>query len=133
MSSTEKIIRIESDGFSVKELKYGTSFDGWIVVTDRQSIKIGISDGQYCCESTGHFITNDDVSDFIGADLLAINIVDECLAVSKAPEVYDGGVMFVNLETSKGTLQFTAYNAHNGYYGHSAVVVSEKFNHSETL
>ena len=34
--------------------------------------------------------------------------------------------MFVNINTSNGALQFAAYNEHNGYYGHEAVVISEK-------
>ena len=44
-----------------------------------------------------------------------------------------GGAMFVNLETSEGLLQFVAYNAHNGYYGHEAVLVSKQLNHEERL
>ncbi len=34
--------------------------------------------------------------------------------------------MFVNLETNKGTLQFVAYNEHNGHYGHEAKVTCKQ-------
>ena len=41
--------------------------------------------------------------------------------------------MFVNFETSNGTFQLTMYNTHNGYYGHSAVLVSKQLNVREIL
>ncbi len=41
--------------------------------------------------------------------------------------------MFVNLETNVGLLQFVAYNSHNGYYGHDAVLVSKQLNLTEAL
>lgn len=44
-----------------------------------------------------------------------------------------GGVMFVNILTDKGILQFVAYNCHNGYYGHEATVKSTQLEHSECL
>ena len=48
-------------------------------------------------------------------------------------DYFEGGVMFVNITTSKGVLQFVAYNEHNGYYGHSACVISKQLNHEECL
>lgn len=40
--------------------------------------------------------------------------------------IYDiDGVMFINIETTKGFLQFVVYNEHNGYYGHSVLLVSK--------
>ena len=78
-------------------------------------------------------MTNDNIEEFIGSDIIAIDLVDDCLVKEKAPSIYEGGVMFVNFETTKGTLQFTAYNEHNGYYGHEALVVSDNFNTSECL
>lgn len=109
-------------------------YDGFIVFLDNnESIKMGICNGQSCCENWGYFMTNDDVSEFIGAQVLSVNIVDQCLNVERAPRIYEGGVMFVNIETDKGTLQFTAYNEHNGYYSHEAVVISSFINTSEYL
>lgn len=109
------------------------SHDGFKIVTTDQTIFMGISNEQSCCEDWGYFITNDDMTDFIGARLLDVKIVDTCLNKDKAPDLYEGACMYVDIETDKGTLQFTAYNEHNGYYGHSAVVVSKQLNEVEYL
>lgn len=128
----EKILRIE-DGTFKKAGDTLTDYDGYLIVTDKQTIKLGISNGQSCCEDYGYFMTNDNLEEFKGANIHKIDIVDDCLVKEKAPDIYEGGVMFVNIETDKGTLQFTAYNEHNGYYGHEALVISEQLNHSEGL
>lgn len=80
--------------------------------------------------------------EFIGATLLGLRVIDtDCATVLEATwddneEVNDGrydNSMFVNIETSKGTLQFVAYSNHNGYYGHVTRVISQQLNHKETL
>lgn len=130
----EKIISIkEVTGFKSKKYSDWSSFDGYEIETDKQVIKLGIANGQSCCESWGYFMTNDDVNDFVDAELLKIETVDEILNVEKLVDTYDGGCMFVNLTTSKGVLQFVAYNSHNGYYGHTAIVESTQFSTEETL
>jgi hypothetical protein len=124
----------EVHGFKMDEGKlWQCTYDGFTITTDKQQIKLGIDNGQSCCESWGYFMTNDNIQEFVGAGLISVDIVNECLEKDKAPDLYEGGVMFVNIETTKGTLQFTAYNDHNGYYGHEAVVASDQLNHSETL
>lgn len=131
----EKILRIEETNFKTEERSWG-SYDGYQIITDLQTIKIGISSGQCCCESFGCLITNDDTKEFIGAELKSLAIVDTALNNKKIEELEyldSGGAMFVNLETSEGLLQFVAYNAHNGYYGHEAVLVSKQLNHAESL
>ena len=100
------------------------SYEGFVITTSKQEIKLGISDGQRCCERWGYFLTNDNPEDFIGANVLSVDIVDEILDKKKDVEIYEGSVIFVNIETDRGTLQFTAYNEHNGYYGHDAIVVA---------
>lgn len=47
--------------------------------------------------------------------------------------LYEGEAMFINFETSKGTLQFTLYNSHNGYYGHTAKVISKRPGNTEII
>ena len=131
----EKILRIEETNFKTKERSWG-GFDGYQIITDQQTIQIGISDGQCCCESFGCIITNDETKEFIGAELLGISITDTALNNKKIEELEYldcGGAMFVNLETSEGLLQFVAYNSHNGYYGHEAVLISKQLNHEEGL
>lgn len=119
----EKIISIKEVDF--KKDKY-TTFSGFEIKTTEQIIQFGIYNKQCCCEDWGYFITNDTTDEFINAVLLDVKIVDECLNTQKTPDLYEGGVMFVNIETSVGTLQFTAYNSHNGYYGHDAVIYSNQ-------
>lgn len=128
----EKILRIEEVSFNLPEKKH-TSFSGFIITTDKQDILLGIDSNQNCCESWGYFMSNDDFSEFIGASLLDITIADEVLNVHKMPKMYEGGVMFVNINTSAGLLQFTAYNEHNGYYSHEAVVVSKQLTNKDYL
>lgn len=128
----EQIISIEDTSFRLDSKSYG-SYDGFVIKTTEQEIKLGIGNGQSCCENWGYFITNDEPDTFIGADVLGVDIVHTCLEKEKAPKMYEGDAMFVNIETTKGTLQFTAYNEHNGYYGHAAVVVSTQLNHSTYL
>ena len=61
----EKIIEIKDyEGKS----NYG-SVSGFEVVTTEQSIKLFIDNYQSCCEHWGYFWSNDDLADFIGAEL----------------------------------------------------------------
>lgn len=131
----EKILRIEETTFQ-KVKDDWQHFDGYQIITDQQTIKIGISNSQCCCESFGCLITNDETKDFIGAELKSLAIVDEALNKKEIEELEYldcGGAMFVNFETSEGLLQFVAYNAHNGYYGHEAVLISKQLNHEVGL
>lgn len=129
----ERILSIEETTFS----KGGYSkYDGFVITTDTQEIKIGIENGQSCCENWGYFMSQDDLSDFIHSELVDVTITDTELNVERLQELCDedyAQCMFVNIQTSKGLLQFTAYNEHNGYYGHNAVIISNSLNHSETL
>lgn len=109
---------------------------GYEITTNTQIIKLGIDTDHRCCERYGYFLSKDEISDFIGAKLVGINITDTALnsdVLENVGDLYDGDVMFVNLETDKGTLQFVAYNSHNGYYGHDAIVISEQIKHETTL
>lgn len=120
----EQILKIEETSFKDSDERYARCYDGYTVTTDKQVIQLGISNGQSCCENWGYFMTNDNIEEFIGSNILSVDVVDDCLMKEKVPAIYEGGVMYVNIETNKGTLQFTAYNEHNGYYGHTAVVKS---------
>lgn len=113
--------------------KWSANYEGIIVTTDQDEIKVGIETGQQCCESSGYVVSEDSFSDFIGSDLLSVDIVNEALKTTEVRDVYEGFTMFVNFNTSKGLFQIAAYNNHNGYYGHNAVIISKELNHSETL
>lgn len=130
----EKIIEI-------KDYDEGEGYSGFEVVTDKQSIKMFIDNIQSCCERWGYFWCNENPQDFVGAELRSVILTDTELnqAQMKANDLnpsdkwFEGGVMFVNLETDKGTLQFVAYNDHNGYYGHEAKVQCTQLMHASYL
>lgn len=129
----EQIIEIEN--FKESDDDW-SGYDGYKVITNQQEILLMIDNGQSCCENWGYFWLNDNILDFIGAELKGIDIVDTALNKEKFDDkvdLYEGDAMFVNLETSKGTLQFTLYNEHNGYYGHEAKIVSKQLTKEETL
>lgn len=132
----EKIISIEEvENVSLGESWY--SADGYAVTTDKQVIKLLIDNGQCCCENWGYFMSEDDFSEFIGAGIQSITLTDTALKTKgilpEGDDYHEGDVMFVNINTTNGTLQFVAYNEHNGYYGHGAYVISEQLNHAITL
>lgn len=127
---------------SISELDYkdesNRGYDGYAITTDKQVIKLMIDNGQACCESWGYFMSEDDLSGFIGADLIGLSLTNTALEkveLNHAEEINgeETSVMFVNIETSAGLLQFVAHNTHNGYYGHGAYVRSIQLSHEETL
>jgi len=124
-----KIISITEDEFVVTWDGWDKSYEGFIIEADDERIQVGISSGQQCCEEYGYLITNDEIKDFIGSTILSISVVDEVLNKKEIQELECldcGEAMFVNLETSNGLLQLVAYNSHNGFYGHEAVLISKK-------
>lgn len=132
----EKIISIEEQVFKSGN-KYSSTYEGYIITTDKQTIKVGITNDQSCCESFGYLSSEDDLSDFIGSKLLSISVVDEYLNSKDIPNsleyLDEGAAMFINFETSKGLFQLVCYNSHNGYYSHYAVLISKELNHSQSL
>lgn len=108
----------------------GSSYDGYRIKTDKHEFNILIDNGQCCCENWGYFYLNDDEQEFVGSELLEVNLTDKALNKQKVEEsdYYDdcGGIQFVDFATDKGILQFAVYNAHNGYYGHPIIFVKDE-------
>lgn len=134
----EVIEKIEECTFNPTPRKSFPSFDGYRITTDKQTILVGIDNGQCCCEHWGYLTSEDDLDVFIGAQLGNVRVTDTALntAVEKAVGdlgMYEGSCMFVTFETSEGDFQFVAYNEHNGYYGHEAMVISTQVTDSEIL
>ena len=127
-----KIISIEEVEVFKDEKSY-YNYEGYIIKTEDETIKLGISNMQSCCENFGYYMSEDNINEFIGAELINIELCDTALNVSKLDDCYEGDNMFVNIITDKGTLQFVAYNQHNGYYGHDAVVISKNLNYNTYL
>jgi hypothetical protein len=106
------------------------AFDGILIKTTEQKIFVGVNDDPSCCESWGYVTSSDNPKRFVGSKILGIRKVDEALKSTdialKDKYLDEGGVMFVNVDTSLGLFQIAAYNSHNGYYGHTAVLVSKQ-------
>ena len=130
----ERILKIEDTTKHEDSWQYKA---GYKVITTEQEIELLIDNEQSCCENWGYFWCNDNPQDFIDAELRGISITDTELNThfmqNEAYNRDEGGIMFVNLDTDKGVLQFVAYNSHNGYYGHEATVTSTQLEHRETL
>ena len=100
-------------------------YDGYKVSGTKEDIYLLIDNGQSCCEDWGYFSTEDDTSQFIGAEILGIELTDTSLKTEPIEQIKYldcGGVQFVTFKTSKGIFQLAVYNAHNGYYGHGVYV-----------
>lgn len=109
-------------------------YNGVLIKTNKQEILLLISSGQSCCEQAGYLTSEDDQKTFEGAEILSIETVDEGFTpkmVEAGIELDAGGIVFVNINTSKGTLQFAAYNSQNGYYGHTVKIISHQLNHED--
>lgn len=132
----EKIEELNDYKIESNNRWYSSEYDGFLIKTNKQNIRILISNSQNCCENWGYFSTNEEnVDDYIGAEIYSINQVDTYLNVkphnvnfTTSRLIPDEEVIFVNIETSKGTLQFAVYNSHNGYYGHAVKIISEQLN-----
>ena len=130
-----KIKTIED--ITVKSGNY-SEMEGYKITTDKgHELLVLIDNGQSCCEDWGYFSSEDDLENFIGAELLKVNLVNSELRVGlvkqKTDYVEEDSCMFVNVETSIGTLQLTVYNEHNGYYSHSVKVKWTEFEEDDYL
>ena len=133
----ELIESIQEGSFSLG--KYD-NYDGFIIKTNLQEIKVGIENGQSCCEQWGYLTSedSDDLDSFIGGELLSITSTDSTLMSTTLDKLSTEGIdidsaVFITFETTKGTFQITAYNEHNGYYGHDVKVLSNQLNLEITL
>lgn len=130
MESLGKILNIEEVENVKLDICKWAEFDGYKIITDKHEFNILIENGQCCCESWGYFYLNDNIVDFIGSELLEVNLTDTALNKQKVEKsgYYEdeGGIQFVDFVTNKGVLQFAVYNAHNGYYGHSIIFTKDK-------
>lgn len=152
INNKEIIENIEehSETLTVKRMNYHRkeeyqtkkSTSGYLIKTNKRTIKFLIDDEQDCCESWGYFTSEDNLSEFIGTELLSIKVVDDALNITEllldehtkevaGDDDRSTSTMFVNVNTSNGLLQFTAYNNHNGYYGHYAYFIIDNVTKEE--
>src|SRR5688500_16599576 len=106
----EKIVSIEEGSFVKKDDRgYSTTYDGYLIQTSDQVIKIGISDFASCCEQFGYVTSEDDLSNYVGAEFLGLKVTDTELRKYTDAELPNWSLswnecsaMFVDVETSNG-------------------------------
>ena len=101
------------------------SYDGFRIETEDEEMYFVIDNSQQCCENWGTYLyTPEDLKDYIGADYLGYD-EKSCEEVENALKnecVNSDEICFLNILTSKGTIDFAVYNSHNGYYSHAIVL-----------
>jgi len=123
-----------------KEIIEEFIYDNWSykIRTNKQVIFMGfVGDGGGCCSVQGFMTTEDTLKDFIGAELLDINLIDMDYTAHPLSKNYKEGegvkFCFIDIITNKGKLQFAIYNDHNGYYGYDIEINSTQLTHKDTL
>lgn len=128
---TDKILFIKA----ISEKVYDIYCEGFRIKTEKHELKLLISAFQECCERWGYATANENTEDYIGAEYLGYDTIysDDVWKNADKDTVEnlnddEARLLFLNVKTSKGTLDFTVYNAHNGFYGHSAyLIIDDKF------
>ena len=115
--------------------KYEEYSDGFKISTSYHNIYILIDSETECCENHGCIMSEDDITDFIGAEILNIYMTDHKLKsydltyqIDEDDEYelcYKDYAMFINVDTSNGPLQFVKYNLYDGTYGHDILIKCE--------
>ena len=101
------------------------NYSGYLIHTNRRVVKLLIHDFEQCCEEWGHLSSQDDLNYFVGASICDIYGTDTAMQTTDLQAMVDNSdadLVFLNIKTSRGLLQFYAYTVHNGYYGHNVVV-----------
>lgn len=117
-------------GSMIGELCGRRTMGGYKVKTSKHELLVLIDNEQSCCENWGYFSSDDNLQDYVGATLQAVELVDTALNVKDLEErftygFYEGGVQFVTFKTDRGDFQLAVYNAHNGYYGHGIIIAED--------
>ena len=120
-----KILSIKEDTIIDNSNGYDSWYEGLIIETDKGDIKLIITNSQSCCEHWGalFFETPDDISQFIGAEIIQIEDID-----IKREEFIDNETQ-LRITTDNGVIQYAIYNEHNGYYAHGTIL--QVFDHIE--
>ena len=121
---------------SIKEIEEGNlskeyeDFEGYEIKTNKHTYALLITSGAECCEYFGYFSKPDDIEDFLGAELLKIEIVKSDCSVEEVEshsQVFQADeVQLVNFVTNFGVFQLAVYNVQDGYYGHKVTFVVDK-------
>ena len=120
-----KIVKIEEvNNVNFNDDNY-SCYDGFRIETEDEEMYFVIANFQSCCENWGTYLyTPEDLKEYIGSDYLGYD-EKSCEEVEnhlKDEYVDPDEICFLNIHTSKGTIDFAVYNSHNGYYSHAVVL-----------
>lgn len=133
IKNIEEVYDVSSESLEcLKSIEYSGMFDGFKITTSKNIWYILISNIQQCCENFGYVSKPEDYKDYIGAGVYFISrtvrtIDDDIETIPLSSSSEYPNCMFITFYTDKGDLQFTAYNEHNGYYGHNVVIVKDTY------
>jgi len=100
-------------------------YDGFRIETEDEEMYFLINNFQNCCENWGTYLyTPEDLKEYIGAEYLGYD-EKNCSEIENYLEnkyVHPDETCFLNVHTSKGTIDFAVYNSHNGYYSHGVIL-----------
>jgi hypothetical protein len=106
------------------EITEVTLSDETLTFTFKDRSALTLNDGgQSCCESR-YFTSDDDLSSFVGGEILNIESVDVDAADEEDQDYGVHDQTFLKIQTSKGPMTVTAHVEHNGYYGGFWIVAS---------
>lgn len=121
-----KILEIK-EVYNIEIPRHYNDYEGYKIVTEKDTYYFLISSFQRCCENYGYIASNDNLEDYIGLELVGIDIVDTaCNKIANflnEEDICEAECMFINLKFKFDELQFAVYNSHNGYYGHSVLFI----------
>lgn len=104
---------------------------GYRVVTTEQVVTLAIDSETWYCEDWG-YVLHGDPAQHVGAELRGVAISDtnrtgrEFTHPQRGPGPWEPHVLLVDVETDRGTLQFAAFNSHDGDYAHRAHIRSRQ-------
>ncbi len=106
------------------------SMDGYGVQLATHTIKILITNEQYCCETWGYMSSEDDLQNYVGSELREIRLTDSALnqSVIDSRFSYQEGlrIQFVDFVTNQGVFQLAVYNLDGGYYSHDIRIIQDE-------
>lgn len=120
-----KIVKIEEvNNVNFNDDSY-SNYDGFRIETEDEEMYFLINNFQSCCENWGTYLyTPEDLREYVGADYLGYD-ESSCSEIEnslKSEYVKSDAICFLNIHTSKGTIDFAVYNSHNGYYSHAVIL-----------
>src|SRR3989344_8699728 len=89
--------------------------DNNLVFTFEDNSKLKLWDGGQSCSESRYMRTDDNLSDYVGGQLLDMELRDAPSQADGDDDAHD--VQFLVVKTSNGQFVMSNHNEHNGYYG----------------